>query len=95
MAVLVAKELGRALHQTQWARYESGESEPPLAIIRAAANVSGLSEAYIAFGNRLLDSVKVHKLTEEQVELAKRVAESERRERQQQEKRQKGRGKAG
>jgi hypothetical protein len=50
MATLVADALGRVLHPTQWRRYESGEREPPLDVITAVARVSGLSEAYIAFG---------------------------------------------
>jgi hypothetical protein len=48
MAGLIAQELGRPLHLTQWRRYENGESEPPLDVIRATARVSGLAEAYIA-----------------------------------------------
>jgi len=50
MADLVGAELKRVLHPTQWRRYETGEREPPLDVIRATARVSGLTEAYIAFG---------------------------------------------
>lgn len=50
MAELVSDASGRTVHQTQWGRYEAGESEPPLSVIRATAKVSGLSEVYIAFG---------------------------------------------
>ncbi|HEX6464271.1 MAG TPA: hypothetical protein VFZ98_07460 [Vicinamibacterales bacterium] len=56
MADLVSAELGRALHKTQWRRYESGEREPPLDVIRAVARVSGLSESYIAFGSGTTDA---------------------------------------
>jgi hypothetical protein len=48
MAQLVSNVLGRVVHQTQWGRYETGDSEPPLDVIRATARVSGLAEAYIA-----------------------------------------------
>lgn len=49
MAKLVAGLIGRALTQTQWSRYENG-AEPPLDVIRATAELSGLSAVYIAFG---------------------------------------------
>lgn len=48
--MILGAVLGRKFHPTQWRRYESGESEPPLEVIRAVAKVSGLTEAYIAFG---------------------------------------------
>jgi hypothetical protein len=48
MAQLVSNVLGRVVHQTQWGRYETGDSEPPLDVIRGTARVSGLAEAYIA-----------------------------------------------
>lgn len=50
MGALVGAELGRALHQNQWSRYETGESEPPLDVIRVTARLSGLDQSYIAFG---------------------------------------------
>lgn len=50
MAQLVSTLTTRVVHQTQWGRYETGESEPPLEVIIATAKVSGLSEVYIAFG---------------------------------------------
>lgn len=50
MADLVAALLGRPLNQTQWSRYEQG-AEPPLDVIQAAAQLSGLTPAYIAFGD--------------------------------------------
>ena len=52
MGPMISPILGRAIHATQWRRYESGRSEPPLDVIRAVATLSGLSEAYIAFGER-------------------------------------------
>jgi hypothetical protein len=51
MAVVLTGVLGRPVHATQWQRYESGKSEAPLAIIRAAAQTSGLSPCFIAFGS--------------------------------------------
>lgn len=50
MADLVSAEIEWSIGQTQWGRYELGESEPPLDVIRAAAKVSELSPEYIAFG---------------------------------------------
>lgn len=52
MAELVSAELGRTLHPTQWRRYESGGRQAPLEVIAAAAAVSGLDPAYIAFGGQ-------------------------------------------
>lgn len=86
MAELVAAEMGTPLHQAQWSNYESGKSEPPLAIIRAAAKLSGLALAYIAFpeetdssGSPLLDldPSKDRKLTEEETARAIRRAADE------------------
>lgn len=51
MAALVGEALGRVLHPTQWRRYESGEREPGLDVIRAVAAVSGMDERVIAFGD--------------------------------------------
>lgn len=51
MAELISGLLGRSIHQTQWGRYESGESEPPVDVIRAVARISELSPAYVAFGD--------------------------------------------
>src|SRR5690242_11223417 len=53
MGDLVSALVGRTIHDTQWQRYETGESEPPLDVIRATAKISGLSESYIAFGTEL------------------------------------------
>lgn len=50
MAELVGKEIGGDLWQAQWSAYELDKSEPPLAVIRAAAKLSGLDESYLAFG---------------------------------------------
>jgi hypothetical protein len=50
MATLVSGLVGREIHQTQWSLYELGKSEPPLDVIRAIADVSGLMPEYIAFG---------------------------------------------
>lgn len=52
MGELVGGLVGRALHPTQWRRYENGESEPPLEVIQATAALAGMSEHYIAFGNQ-------------------------------------------
>lgn len=57
MSELVGQALGRVLHPTQWRRYEGG-TEPPLDVIRAAARVSGLAEAYIAFGDETRTDVE-------------------------------------
>jgi hypothetical protein len=56
MAELIGEHLKRVFHPTQWRRYEGGV-EPPLEIIRAVAAVSGLPEAYIAFGVKTGDVV--------------------------------------
>lgn len=69
MAAMVGKEAARSIHQTQWARYENGDSEPPLDVIRATARVSGLPESYIAFGNSptaIIDPARDRTLTEEE-----------------------------
>lgn len=55
MAQLVNDELKRmgsrkTISQSGWSDYEAERSEPALVTIRAAAHVSGLSEAEIAFG---------------------------------------------
>ena len=52
MAEMVAAILRTPLAQAQWSLYERGESEPPLAVIRATAQVSGLDESYLAFGTQ-------------------------------------------
>lgn len=49
MAALIAEVTGKPFHETQWRRYEAG-TEPPLAILLAAAAVSGLREEYIILG---------------------------------------------
>lgn len=84
MAELVAERLGRPFHETQWRRYEAG-TEPPLAIIQAAAALSGLREEYLAFGKLpktemtvVIDPTRDRKLTDEEIERAK---EQDRRER--------------
>jgi transcriptional regulator with XRE-family HTH domain len=78
MAELVGKELGKPMHQTQWRRYET-DREPPLEVIVAAAKVSGLSEAYIAFGtpdaDRLIDPARDRRLSYAEEQRALRVAE--------------------
>ena len=56
MAQLVTEELARlkslkTISQPQWSDYEAEKAEPSTIVYRAAANVSGLSENYIAFGN--------------------------------------------
>jgi transcriptional regulator with XRE-family HTH domain len=50
MAEMVAEIIDRPLAQAQWSSYELGKAEPPLDVIRAAAKLSGLDEAYVAFG---------------------------------------------
>jgi hypothetical protein len=58
MAEIVTAELKamgfseKTVSQSVWSQYESEGSEPGLIIIKAAARVSGLSEAEIAFGAR-------------------------------------------
>lgn len=51
MAELVSEHLAKPIRQTQWARYEVGETEPSIAIIEATAKVSGLPPEWIAFGD--------------------------------------------
>lgn len=80
MAELVSAELGRVLHPTQWRRYET-DREPPLDVISAAARVSGLSEAYIAFGAgdvEVPDPRLDRRLTPLEEQRALRAADSER-----------------
>lgn len=50
MAELVSKTTGSPLWQAQWSFYELGKAEPPLAVIQAAAELSGLEASYLAFG---------------------------------------------
>jgi hypothetical protein len=79
MAELLGQALKRSFHETQWRRYESGESEPPLEVIRAAAAISGLSPAYIAFGDVPvnIDASQFRYLTDEEIARAERkVAEN-------------------
>lgn len=84
MAELVGTELGKTMHPTQWRRYEAG-TEPPLDVIRAVARVSGLSEAYIAFGiirppdaGAIVDPERDRKLTDAEVDRASRKAREDR-----------------
>jgi transcriptional regulator with XRE-family HTH domain len=67
MAELVSEQLGRIIHQTQWSNYELAVSEPPFDVVAAAAQLSGLTEAYIAFGvsaDLQVDPTQDRKLTE-------------------------------
>lgn len=80
MAELVGEALGKTFHATQWRRYEGGR-EPPLDVIRAVARVSGLSEAYIAFGisaTAIIDPTTDRKLTEAELDRASAKAKQER-----------------
>jgi hypothetical protein len=82
MAAVLSETLGRQFHPTQWRRYESGKSEPPLEIIRALASVSGLTESYIAFGVtevgiETLDPSKDRKLTMQEIQRARLQAARE------------------
>lgn len=79
MAELIAEVTGKPLHETQWRRYEKGQSEPGMSIVRAAAKLSGLSEAYlfgIRGGEEIIDPARDRQLTDEELDRAKRVAES-------------------
>jgi transcriptional regulator with XRE-family HTH domain len=81
MAELIGQELKRTFHPTQWRRYEGG-AEPPLEIIRAVARLSGLSPAYIAFGEESaldIDESMLRDISDEELARAERiVAERER-----------------
>lgn len=55
MAKLVTTRLGelgseKTVSQPQWSNYESESDEPSAIVYRATADVSGISESYIAFG---------------------------------------------
>lgn len=50
MAEMVRQAAGIPLWQAQWSDYERDKTEPSLAVIRAAAQLSGLTPGYIAFG---------------------------------------------
>jgi hypothetical protein len=54
MAELVSAHLKQPIAQTQWSRYEKGESEPPLAVLEATARVSGLARGWLAFGDEVI-----------------------------------------
>lgn len=77
MAELVGAAMKRVMHPTQWRRFESGDSEPSLEIIRAAARVSELSPAYIAFGAEDDLAVGARKLTDEELDRADAKAAQE------------------
>jgi hypothetical protein len=62
MAALVAEALRRPLHQTQWRRYESGESEPPLDVLKAVARVSRVSRDWLTFGDEPDDETRIEPL---------------------------------
>jgi hypothetical protein len=56
MADLVTDELTRlgsdkTISQPQWSDYEAEKAEPSTIVYRATANVSGLDERFIAFGD--------------------------------------------
>src|SRR6185312_1200256 len=80
MAALVSKAVGRTIHQTQWGKYEAGTSEPPIDVIAAAAKLSGLPNAYLAFGESvavLPDPALDRKLTDTELQRALRKDEAE------------------
>ena len=78
-AELMGAVLGRVMHPTQYRRYEAGESDPPYEVVVAAAQLSGLTAAYIAFGSEPLppiDASQLRYLTDEELDrAAKKVAE--------------------
>ena len=77
MAELVSKELKRTIQQTQWGRYETGENEPPLDVIKAASRVSELPPEYIAVGTKpsvTIDESSFIDIPPEAVERAKKQA---------------------
>lgn len=81
MGELVGKEVGRKLDEKQWRRYESGESEPPLDVIAAAARVSELPPEYIAFNKKpsvMIDEDSLIDIPDDAVERAERQAEATR-----------------
>lgn len=74
MGALVGKLVNREIHQGQWSLYENGKSEPPLDIIRATAQVSGLAPEYLAFGVGATNAL-VNRATGDSRPTYKRVAE--------------------
>jgi hypothetical protein len=81
MAELVAVVMNAPLAQAQWSLYERDESEPPLVVIRATAQISGLDESYIAFGRATapngsvldLDPTRDRRITDEELDRAERL----------------------
>lgn len=81
MGELVGQIVGRRVHQATWSEYENGKSEPPLDVFRAAARLSKLSFLYLTLGQEEEDVINPEtdrKLTEEEIERARRVASAER-----------------
>lgn len=86
MARLVTTRLGelgseKTVSQPQWSNYESESDEPSAIVYRATADVSGVSESYIAFGlsaapAAMPDPRLDRKLSPQ--ELARAVAQAER-----------------
>lgn len=78
MAELVGAACKRTLGQTQWQRYEAGESEAPIDVVKATAKVSGLSEAYM-FGIEIsINASDLRLLTDEELDRAEKAAEATR-----------------
>lgn len=81
MADLVSRAVGRIVSQATWSNYELGINDPPFDVVEAAAKVSGLVPAYIAFGSApdptTIDASQLRYLSDEELARAeKKVAEA-------------------
>jgi len=86
MAQLVTQELAKlkspkTISQPQWSDYEAEKAEPSTIVYRAVSRVSGLPEAYLAFGanaEAVANPSTDRKLTEEELDRADAAAAASR-----------------